>query len=706
MLLAKAVVPNFGRLHGWVNRLLRIDLSNLSITAEPLSEEARTFIGGRGLAAYFAWHECPNPIDPFAPENPLMVLPGALTGSRSPYSGRTAICGFSPQAFPFGWFTRANVGSQFGAALKKAGYDGLIITGASERPVMIAIADDEVSIEDATDLWGLDTFEAQDAIKARTSSRNQTLTIGPAGERLSRIATIHTATSSTAGQGGFGAIMGAKKLKAITVMGTGEVAVAHREAFDELVRAVGEEVRSYRIRPERWTSENEKLACARGGHVRPYACTASCPTPCNAYYTNMPGAAHPERRYEGHWACVGSSFRGISEGGPVHHGWLWDWQLGTYGGFEMNVLSNRLGINQWDLLMSMVPWLECCQRDGLLSEINGRPIDWRSPAFWELFLNDIAYRIGIGDALAEGGLRAAYQLNLGPDIARRFYTAWGFGGHWDGHGGLQNHIVYPFWIVAALQWATDTRDPYSSSHGYVQNVMRWGPIPNMLSNTPITGPDWDDMKAISTRVYGTPDSLDPESGYRGKAVAAYYHDLRSVMKDSLPTDDQVFPLIYTTNTPDHFCRIGDIEGPSVDYHLFRLGTGSEWEERDFTQAAERVYTLERAICVRHFGRDRHMDERAVDAFAYPENWISPVLNRRYALDKETFAPVLDDYYRRLGWDPSTGWPTAERLDSLGLCDVYLEMTAGAERARQRGNEWPEEPPINVGAPGLPGYDVA
>ncbi|NLX36764.1 MAG: hypothetical protein GXY68_08770, partial [Chloroflexi bacterium] len=288
MPLAKATLGRFETLFGWANRLLRIDLSNLSITAEPLPKAAREFIGGRGLAAYYAWHEYPEAIDPLAPENPLMIMTGALTGSRSPYSGRTAICGFSPQAFPFGWFTRANVGSQFGAALKKAGYDGLIVTGASDRAVMIAITDDEVTIEDASDLWGLDTFEAQEAVAERTTRRHRTLTIGPAGERLSRIATIHTATSSTAGQGGFGAVMGSKLLKAITVLGTGDVAVAHPDAFDTLVRAVGDEVRSYRLRPERWANENAKLACERGGRVRPYACTASCPTPCNAYYANMP----------------------------------------------------------------------------------------------------------------------------------------------------------------------------------------------------------------------------------------------------------------------------------------------------------------------------------------------------------------------------------------------------------------------------------
>lgn len=679
-------MPRFAPRFGWANRLLRIDLSSMGVSVEPLEGYIPDYIGGRGVAARIAWDDYPEPVDPFDAASPLIIVTGALTGARSPYSGRTAICGFSPQAYPYHWYTRANIGHHWGAELKQAGYDAIVITGACDSPVQIIIRDDQVSLQAADDLWGLDTFDTQEAVSKAHGEDLRTLCIGPAGERLSRIATIHTGTSSVAGQGGFGAVMGAKKLKAISVHGTGRVPVAEPELLDGLFQAVAREIRAYRRLPDVRT-HNARLACDRGGQVRPYACTAACPTPCNRYYSNMPGVAYPERTWEGHWACVGSLFRGASEGGPISLDSLYDWRMGDYGGLELNVLTNRYGLNQWDLLIGLVPVLERAQRAGLISELNGMPIDWRSSQFWASVLHSITYREGIGDALAEGGLRAAQALGIGQELVDRCYTGWGFAGHWDGHACWANHLVFPYWVVSALQWSTDTRDPYSSSHCYVQNIMRWSPLnPHHGNNPPIS---WEQIRGISERVYDTPAALDPHSGYEAKAYPAYYHDLRSVMKDSLPTDDQVFTLIYTTNTDDRYWRVqgpgdlGVIEGPSVDHHLFRLGTGAEWQEADFDRAAERIYTLERALCVRHWSRDRRMDESVLPSFEYTENWTNPLLGEKYALDRSAFESAMDEYYGYLGWDTQTGIPTQARLSELGLGDVYAPMVAGARDARAR-----------------------
>jgi aldehyde:ferredoxin oxidoreductase len=670
-------MPRFAPRFGWANRLLRVDLSQGTARVEPLDGYAPDYLGGRGLGARIGWNDYATPVDPFAPEAPLIIVPGALTGTRSPYSGRTAVLGFAPQAHPYNWFTRANIGHQWGNELKHAGYDGIVVTGASDEPVQIVIRDDEVRIVPAAHLWGLDAFDVQEAIRGELGREVRTLAIGPAGERLSRIATIHTATSSTAGQSGFGAVMGAKKLKAISVIGTGDVPLAHPEEFNALVKQVSDKVRGYK-RPRDLSGVNKQLQAECGGKVRNYACTASCPTPCNLYYSDMPGVAHPERRWEGHWTCVGSLFRGIAEGGPLNRQGLFDFKLGAYAGLEMNVLSNRYGLNQWDLLIGMVPWLVRSQRAGRIAEMNGMPMNWQDPQFWDMFLHAIAYREGMGDALAEGGLRAASLLGVGEDLVRRSYTAWGYAGHWDGHGCMANHLVFPYWVVSALQWATDTRDPYSSSHCYVQNVMRWSPLDGKYYGE---GLNWDEMRHIGEIVYGSSLATDPESGYREKAFPAYYHDKRAVMKDSLPSDDQTFTLIYDPHAPDKFFRIGDIPGPSVDYHLFRLGTGTTWEEGEFEMAAERIYTLERALCVRHWGRDRHMDERVIPSFTYEENWVNPVLGSKQALDPTQFAPVLDDYYRHLGWDAQTGWPTAARMEAIGLGDAHTPMVEGAQAAQ-------------------------
>ncbi|MBN1581555.1 MAG: hypothetical protein JXA89_12700 [Anaerolineae bacterium] len=685
----KATLPKFDPMFGWTNRILRIDLTQGHIWAQETAPYVPAFLGARGLAAKLLWDEYPEPVEPFDPRNPFMVFPGILTGTISPYSGRTNICAFSPQCYPYNWFTRSSIGADWGARLKRAGYDGLVVTGASEQPVQILIHDDEISILPADELWGQDTIETQESLQSLYGKTARTLAIGLAGERLSRIATVQTATSSVAGQGGFGAVMGSKKLKAITVLATGRVSVADPDRLHWLYKAVGDEVRGRRGRRQHLEAINERLEQEGGGKARPFACTASCPTPCHILYSDVPGC-HFDRKWTGAMTCVSGVFRGGGREG------IYSWDLGMRGAMELNMYANRLGLNHWDILVGMIPWLRMCNIEGVLPEVNGKPFDLNSIDFWVHLLHDIAYREGIGDALAEGGWYGALRLDLGVEWMRRHYTGWGYSGHWDGHAAFVNTIVYPFWIVGALHWAMDTRDPASSTHGYVQNAMNWGPFGggrlhgHNKDEPPIT---WEQMRAIGERVYGRADTLDPLGGYEGKALPAAYHSIRSVMKDCLPTDDQVFPLIYSLNTDDRFCRVGDIDGPDVDAAILDAGAGLDWDTAEFERAAERVLNLERAIVIRHFGRTRAMDERVLPAFEYDENWINPQVGKRMRLDRPKFVPVMDDYYRLRGWDTITGWPTRERLDHLDLGGVYDEMIAGAMAAKKRLPELAPEKPI-------------
>jgi aldehyde:ferredoxin oxidoreductase len=333
------------------------------------------------------------------------------------------------------------------------------------------------------------------------------------------------------------------------------------------------------------------------------------------------------------------------------------------------------------LLIGMVPWLEACHRAGLLPEINGQPIDFRSPAFWADLLHAIAYREGLGDALADGGWAAARKLNLGVNLMRRYYTAWGHAGHWDGHGDLANYAVFPYWLVPVLQWMTDTRDPIPSGHDYVWKMMGFAHLyPNYVAK-----PEDEERRrkllALGERLYGDSAATDPLGGYQAKGKAGYYHIRRSVIKDCLPGDDFVLPWLFDPKTPDGQPMVAGIPGPSIEYNLFAAGTGVDWSEDQFNLAAERVFALERAIQIRHWGRDRAIDEMVLPAFEYPENWPNPLLGECQALDRKAMTPVIDEYYTCLGWDKTTGWPTRERLETLGLGSVYDPMVAGAARAR-------------------------
>ncbi len=672
-------VPHVESGFGWMNRILRINLSSMRVSSQESTEYVPDFLGGRGLTAKIAWDEYPQPIDPFDERNPLMIFPGALTGTRSPYSGRTMVCTFSPQAYPHHWFTRSSIGGWIGGNIKRAGYDGMVITGKAERPVRILVVDDEVSILPADDLWGVDAMDTLEAVSKLNGKKLHSLAIGPAGEHLSHIATIQTGTSSACGQGGFGAVMGSKKLKAISVAGTHEVKLARPEAIRDLARQIAKIAAPFKCLGGDMKALNEGLAREGGGTARYRACSESCLTPCQAELRDMPGSVH-KRRWSGDWVCVAATCQmgfGNDTREPLRE--IYDWHLDRNAAFEMNVLANRYGLNQFDLLVGMVPWLIACQKSGLISELNGKPMNWSSPGFWDTFLHAVAYREGLGDTLATGGFQAAHELDMGRELAGNHYPGWGHAAHWDGRNSVGP--PYPFWLSSALQWLADTRDPFSTGHGSLKCQF----FMNQMAQAESAG-ERDKLLAAARdfgrRVYGTEAAADPYSGYKDKAQVGYFHTIRPVIKDSVPADDFVFPLHLNSTATDYRNVLHDIdgnefEGQDIEYHLFKLGTGTEWTRGDFEQAAARVYNLERALQVRHWGRDRAMDETVLPYFDQPETFSNPLLEERYSLDRKQFKFVLDEFYILHGWDPETGQPTKERLDTLGLEGVHEKMTAGA-----------------------------
>ena len=246
-------VPRFEPRYAWANRVLRIDLGTKRVEAQPTAPYLPDLIGARGIAARICWDEYPEPVDAFAPANPLMVFGGALTGTRAPYSGRTTVRAFSPQGYPHPWFTRSIVGGYFGGELKRAGYDGLVVTGASAEPVRVQIRDDEVRILPAEELWGLDTADTLEMLQRIEGKDTRALVIGPAGERLSRIATIHAANATACGSGG--SFLDAARRRGCQALVTGEA------TFHECLEAEAQQIAL--ILPGHYASERfavEQLA--------------------------------------------------------------------------------------------------------------------------------------------------------------------------------------------------------------------------------------------------------------------------------------------------------------------------------------------------------------------------------------------------------------------------------------------------------------
>jgi aldehyde:ferredoxin oxidoreductase len=647
--------------YGFTGKLLRVNLTRGTIDVDDTLRYS-DYIGGRGIAARIGWDEIRPGLGAFDPDNPLIFISGPLTGTTAPYSGRTEVCGLAPQGWPREWFTRAGMGGHWSPELKYAGWDGIVVTGQSDHPVYLLIRDDRVELRDARHLWRKGIYETQQLIFAEHGPDTRVACIGQAGESLSRIAIIATETESAAGQGGFGAVMGAKKLKAIAVRGTGSVKIARPQDFYKQTVAITAECQAPHGNPgER--PLNAEMVKKYGEKWQ--ACTQQCGSRCVRYYRHVPGIVCKGQTHAGQLHCVAGLFAGRPTG-------PYDWKLGFEAGFEAAKFSNDYGLNQWDLIFGIFPWLRDCRDAGFISKVDELDIDVDDPFFWHAVMRKIAYGEGMGQVLGQGGWRAAIELGFGAEQIRPHYTAWGYAGHWDGHANRANHLVWPFWIVPALQWAVDTRDPMSSGHGYAQNVMGWSPFGRSK-----VGLTWEQITAIGERLYGVRSALDPLSGYEDKAIPAYWHANRSVIKDSVPVDDQMFPRIFSNRNADGWSRTDDpaMDGIDFEYHMFKSATGLDWSKEAWEQAADRIFNLERAIQIRNHDRTRQDDESVIPAFEYPESWVNPLLGEKQGLDAGRFRKLMDEYYALRGWDPLTGRPTRARLESIGLKDVADSLEA-------------------------------
>jgi len=648
-------------IYGWTGKILWIDLSDGAVRTLDTRQYGEAYIGGRGIEARLAWDEMPAGIGAFDEDNLLMVFPGPLTGTTAPFSGRTNMAGHAPQGYPYEWFSRANFGGHWGPELKFAGYDGLVVRGKAEKPVYLWIDDGKVELRDATHLWGKGIEDTQKMLFDELGSQIRALTIGQAGENLSRISVVQTETESAAGQGGYGAVMGAKNLKAIAVRGAGPVRVAHPDLLLRRGKAVlADSRRGCRLARGKLDPEMVKKY-----GLRYHACTQQCGLECGGgsyYYRDVPGPL-TGKKISGHMHCVAPIFPGLPDT-------FYDWKIGFEAGFELAQISNDYGLNHWDLVFGVLPLVRYWKESGLKPDLDGLAIDMDDPRFWAELFHKIAYREGVGDILAEGGWRAAQQLGLGTDLADDLYQAWGYAGHMDSRGDRANKVMYPFWMTPALQWAVDTRDPMGGSHGYIAGPLGYSPLAHEEGD----GPTWEQLLAGAEKVYGTRDAVDPNSDYEGKAEPAAWHCDRGALKDSLTVDDNVFPMIWSFSSPDGLARADGMEGTAFEYHLFTAATGLEMSEAEFDRCGERICNLERALQIRDANRTRKDDEVIVPHFVEQEDFlINPAIGKPMKADADKLLRLMDEFYALRGWDVETGRPTLAKLQELGLGDVAEDL---------------------------------
>ena len=228
-------------LYGY-GKILDVNLSIGKIVKRDIDPRfAQEFIGGMGFSCKILYDEVGTDVDPFSPDNIVIFANGPLTGTHAPCSGRTEITTKSPLTGSIG---TGNTGGIWGAMLKHAGFDAIVIRNKAEKPVYLWIDDDVAEIREASHLWGKDTRVTSDILRTELGlgqpSKISVLAIGPAGENLVRYACPLNDYYHVAARNGAGAVMGAKRLKAIAVRGTGAVKVARPKEFREAAKEARE----------------------------------------------------------------------------------------------------------------------------------------------------------------------------------------------------------------------------------------------------------------------------------------------------------------------------------------------------------------------------------------------------------------------------------------------------------------------------------
>ena len=220
--------------YGWAGKILRVNLTTGEITTQD-DEKYHKYIGGMGMAYRIMYEEAPMELDPYDEKALVIFGVGPLTGAGVPCSGRMNV------TFRSTWskghsIIDAHMGGHIGSMLKYAGYDGIVVSGISEKPVYLRIEDGEVSLEDASEIWGKGTFASNKWMVEQNGREFETASIGPAGEHLVDYSTLNTSFGNSGGAG-LGAAMGNKKLKGLAIRGTGSVKVADPKKVLELSRA-------------------------------------------------------------------------------------------------------------------------------------------------------------------------------------------------------------------------------------------------------------------------------------------------------------------------------------------------------------------------------------------------------------------------------------------------------------------------------------
>jgi aldehyde:ferredoxin oxidoreductase len=612
---------------GYHDRILRVNLTTGHIAEEHPGETFyRQFLGGTGTIAYYLYKELPPGINPLGPENKLIFAAGPLAGTPFIGSGRSSVGAKSPLTGTIG---HAEAGGFFGAEMRRAGYDAIIIEGKAERPVYLAIKDEQVEIRDASHLWGKLTADVETAIKEEMGDKLvRVAQIGVAGENLVKYACITNDLTHFYGRSGIGAVMGSKNLRAVAVRGKRLPEVADRPALMEL---------------NRWMAEHwRELA----GGLHDLGTTGIVVG--NNAAGGLPTRNFREGTFEGAEQISGQLMRDtilIERDGcyscpirckrvveakepyqidPVYGGPEYETlaSLGSCCGVsdllavcKANELCNALGLDTISTGVTISFAMECFENGLLTSEdTDGLELRFGNGDAMVRLVEKIARREGFGDLLAEASKRAALSIGKGAE-------------------------EYAMEVKGQEIPMHEPRMKQGLGVGYQVSATGADHCHNMHDTAYAKeGPGLDKARSIGLNKALPINQLDAEKAYMLKVGSNWRH----------------------LNNCAEFCQFVPWSQKQVEQALNAV-TGWNTSLLEYMRVAERVVTLMRLFNLRE-GLDESQDY-------LPKRFYQPLLGagplKGVAIDKEAAESTRKAYYDLMGWNEQ-GVPTKNGLAALGL----------------------------------------
>jgi aldehyde:ferredoxin oxidoreductase len=678
----------------YAGKILVVNLAEGKTEVLDTAPYAERFLGGRGIATKLYWDLVPPEAAAFDGENCLIAAVGPMAGLPAIGGSRWGLFGKSP--FPEGdRFCYGNLGGYFGAELKFAGFDALVVRGkAPELSVLVvrggarpgespgvevvpAMEFGEKGLAGMAADKTIETvkngpilMESGDAENGSSGRTPRVMAIGPAGENLVPIATVFADGDASCG-GGMGAVMGSKNLKAAAVLRgaagwkmpkeSGPPAESGRVDREGL-KAIEQEIRGYgRGNVKVWGldfmahGENtKKLPC--------YGCMAKC---LRVKYTAKNGKS-------GKYMCQSRFFY-------MSHAWGYYKEENDVP-FLANRLCDEYGVDTWEV-QGVIEWLLRCHAEGLItSEESGLDLDAvGSLEFIRDLVEMIAHKRGFGELLALGAEKASrkYAKQSAKPEAAGLYRR---NDPYDLRYCTVNIMLLPF----------ETREPIQQLHEAGLVLSQWSSWAKGVEEAHISS---EVVRGIARRFWGSDAAADMTT-LAGKAEAAVRIQNRQFAKESAEICDWMFPVIDNPSGADDVKRVGE---SSVEARLLSAALGREITEEEYYRFGERVFTLQRSVLLREGHRAPEEDvlprEFHEDPLEYhvadpdclvpgPKGKIHSQVGNR--IEMKAYRRLKEEYYQLRGWDAKTGLPSIKRLKELGLGEVAADLAERGLAVKRAG----------------------